>query len=136
MTGAALICDGSSADLMSMKNVIEGIGYLASIAIDGSETIEKAKKEQPDIIFLDISMPQMNGYETCRRLTDDLQTRHIPVILVSRKNRNTDRIWGYMQGGKDLITKPVRDVDIINHQQQYVSAHSTALHYADFRCSP
>lgn len=119
MTGKALVCDDSSTDLMNIKNIVEGVGYRVSTATDGGEAIEKARKERPDIIFLDIIMPQMDGYETCRRLTDDPQTRNIPIIFVTSKNQKADRIWAQMQGGKGLITKPFRDDDIIDHLQQF-----------------
>ena len=122
MTGKALVCDDSSADLMNIKNIVEGVGYRVSVATDGSEAINKAKEEKPDIIFLDIIMPEMDGYETCRRLTDDRETTNIPVIFVSSKNQKADRIWAEMQGGKGLITKPFKDDEIIDCLQQYTPA--------------
>jgi len=119
MIGKALVCDDSSADLLNIKNIVEGVGYLVSVAKDGIEAIDKVKEIKPDIVFLDIIMPGMDGYETCRRLADDPETRNIPVIFVTSKNQKADRIWGQMQGGKGLITKPFKDDDIINHLQQY-----------------
>ena len=75
-------------------------------ASTGEEAIEKARTESPDMIFLDIIMPDMDGYEACRRLTGDAQTKHIPVVFVTSKGQKADRVWAKMQGGRDLVAKP------------------------------
>ena len=107
-----LICDDSQTDLAKLKSVLQGPQYLLITANNGKEAIQKAKAERPDVIFLDIVMPDMDGYAACRTLRDDQETKHIPVIFVSSKNQKADRIWAQMQGARDLISKPFESAAI------------------------
>ena len=81
-------------------------GYEVVTALDGEQAIEKANAEHPDLIVLDIMMPKLDGYETCKRLKADDATRNIPVILLSAKGRNIDQKIGFEVGADDYITKP------------------------------
>ena len=81
-------------------------GYEVVTALDGEQAIEKANSEHPDLIVLDIMMPKLDGYETCKRLKADDATRGIPVILLSAKGRNIDQKIGFEVGADDYITKP------------------------------
>ena len=77
----------------------------ATVQKEEEEAIKKAKAEKPDVIFLDIVMPEMDGFATCRALHEDPETKDIPVIFVSSKNQKADKVWAQMQGAKDLIGK-------------------------------
>jgi len=81
-------------------------GYSVVTALDGEQALEKAQAEKPDLIVLDIMMPKLDGYETCKRLKADAATRAIPVILLSAKGRNVDQKVGFEVGADDYITKP------------------------------
>ena len=81
-------------------------GYEVLTALDGEQAYEKAKAEHPDLIVLDIMMPKLDGYETCKLLKADAGTRDIPVILLSAKGRNVDQKVGFEVGADDYITKP------------------------------
>jgi DNA-binding response OmpR family regulator len=81
-------------------------GYEVITALDGEQAIERAKSESPDLIVLDIMMPKLDGYETCKQLKADDATRNIPVILLSAKGRNVDQKVGFEVGADDYITKP------------------------------
>ena len=81
-------------------------GYEVITALDGENAIEKARAEHPDLIVLDIMMPKLDGYETCKMLKADDTTRGIPVILLSAKGRNIDQKIGFEVGADDYITKP------------------------------
>ncbi len=81
-------------------------GYEVLTALDGEQALEKAKAEKPDLIVLDIMMPKLDGYETCKRLKADDATKQIPVILLSAKGRNVDQKIGFEVGADDYITKP------------------------------
>lgn len=107
-----LICDDSQTDLMNLKNALLNTNCTLITASDGQEAIDKAKSEKPDVIFLDIVMPGIDGYATCRSLQSDPETKHIPVIFVSSKHQRADRVWAQMQGSKDLIAKPYAPSDI------------------------
>lgn len=81
-------------------------GYEVVTALDGEQALGKVKAEDPDLIVLDIMMPKLDGYETCKMLKSDPQTKHIPVILLSAKGRNVDQKMGFQVGADDYITKP------------------------------
>jgi len=81
-------------------------GYQVITALDGEQALEKARAEKPDLIVLDIMMPKLDGYETCKMLKSEDLTREIPVILLSAKGRNVDQKIGFEVGADDYITKP------------------------------
>jgi two-component system alkaline phosphatase synthesis response regulator PhoP len=81
-------------------------GYEVVTALDGEQAVERALAEKPDLIVLDIMMPKLDGYETCRILKREEATRDIPVILLSAKGRNIDQKIGFEVGADDYITKP------------------------------
>ena len=81
-------------------------GYEVVTALDGEQALEKARSEKPDLIVLDIMMPKLDGYETCKRLKADAETKDVPVILLSAKGRNVDQKVGFEVGADDYITKP------------------------------
>jgi two-component system, OmpR family, alkaline phosphatase synthesis response regulator PhoP len=81
-------------------------GYEVITALDGEQALEKARAERPDLIVLDIMMPKLDGYETCKLLKGEDTTRDIPVILLSAKGRNVDQKIGFEVGADDYITKP------------------------------
>jgi two-component system alkaline phosphatase synthesis response regulator PhoP len=81
-------------------------GYEVVTALDGQQAVEKARTERPDLIVLDIMMPKMDGYEACRKLKDDPNTKEIPVILLSAKGRSVDQKMGFEVGADDYVTKP------------------------------
>ena len=86
-----------------------GPGLLSGVimtALDGEQALERVRESRPDLIVLDIMMPKMDGYETCRVLKADETTRDIPVILLSAKGRNVDQQMGFEVGAEDYITKP------------------------------
>jgi twitching motility two-component system response regulator PilH len=108
-----LICDDSPVDLQNLKNALQGKNYILVEATDGQDAIHKAKAEKPDVIFLDVVMPGMDGFATCRALRDDAETKHIPVICVTSKNQKADVLWAGMQGARQLIGKPYEAKQII-----------------------
>jgi two-component system, OmpR family, alkaline phosphatase synthesis response regulator PhoP len=81
-------------------------GYEVVTALDGEQALERARAEHPDLIVLDIMMPKLDGYETCKMLKADDNTKQIPVILLSAKGRNVDQKIGFEVGADDYITKP------------------------------
>jgi two-component system alkaline phosphatase synthesis response regulator PhoP len=81
-------------------------GYEVITALDGEQALEKLNSERPDLIVLDIMMPKLDGYEVCKAIKSDPETRHIPVILLSAKGRNVDQKLGFDVGADDYITKP------------------------------
>lgn len=101
-----MVCDDSTTDLTNIKNIVETAGCVTVTACNGAEAVDKARSERPDLIFLDIIMPEMDGFEACRKLHDDPATKEIPVIFVTSKHQKADRVWAQMQGAADFISKP------------------------------
>jgi twitching motility two-component system response regulator PilH len=114
MNKKALAVDDSVTDLANMKSVLTDSGFLVVTASNGKEALEKAKAEKPGVIFLDIIMPGMDGYEACRLLAEDPATKGIPVVFVTSKGQQADKVWGQMQGAKGYVTKPYRPEDLID----------------------
>jgi twitching motility two-component system response regulator PilH len=108
-----LVCDDSATDLTNIKNIVQDAGCVTITASSGAEALNRAKVEHPDMIFLDIIMPEMDGFEACRKLRDDPATKDIPVIFVTSKHQKADRVWAQMQGAKDFISKPYSSDQII-----------------------
>jgi twitching motility two-component system response regulator PilH len=108
-----LIVDDSPSQLMGMKRIIEKLGHETITAEDGQQGVDVAKKELPDLILMDVVMPNLNGFQATRSIAKDASTSHIPVILVTTKDQETDKVWGIRQGAKAYLTKPVNDAALI-----------------------
>jgi twitching motility two-component system response regulator PilH len=102
-----LIVDDSKSYRFRLRRLVREWGHEAITARNGKEALQLARSEKPEIILMDIVMPGMNGYQAKRTLARDAETRDIPVIFVSIRNEETDRIWGMRQGAADYVTKPV-----------------------------
>lgn len=112
-----LIVDDSPTEVHVMKQALEKHGFRTAAATDGAEALTKAKVMKPDLIFMDVVMPGVNGFQATRKLAADPDTRSIPVIMVTSKNQETDRIWGMRQGAVDYLVKPV-SMDILIEKAQ------------------
>lgn len=112
-----LLVDDSPTDLANIKNIVTEAGCVVITATNGKEAVEKAKLEKPDLIFMDIIMPDMDGYAACRLLGSEGVTKAIPVVFVTSKNQKADRLWAQMQGGKAFVTKPYAADSIIDQMK-------------------
>ena len=108
-----LIVDDSPTEAHVLKGMLEKNGHQIYTAENGTEGIERAKELKPDVILMDVVMPGLNGFQATRQLTRDAETASIPVIIVTTKDQETDRVWGMRQGAKDYITKPVTEADLL-----------------------
>lgn len=117
MARKALVVDDSAADLANIKSVLADAGCLVLTATNGAEAITKAKAEKPSIIFLDVVMPDMDGYEACRLLAQDGDTKGIPVVFVTSKGQKADKVWGELQGAKGHVSKPYTADQIIDQMK-------------------
>jgi len=102
-----LIVDDSPTQLHSLRKIVEHGGYHAIVADCGERALEVATDEQPEVILMDIIMPGMNGYQATRHLGRNADTANIPVIFVSTRADEADRLWGMRQGACGYVTKPV-----------------------------
>ncbi|WP_313241762.1 twitching motility response regulator PilH [Stenotrophomonas sp.] len=107
-----LIVDDSPSQLLGIQRIVEKLGHEILTATDGAAGVEAAKAELPDLVLMDVVMPNLNGFQATRTLARDEATRHIPVILVTTKDQDTDRMWGMRQGAKAYITKPFSEDEL------------------------
>ena len=115
-----LIVDDSPSQLMGIRRIVEKLGHEALTAEDGAAGVEVAKREVPDLILMDVVMPNLNGFQATRSITREPTTSHIPVILVTTKDQDTDRVWGMRQGAKAYITKPFGEQELADVIQEWL----------------
>lgn len=102
-----LIVEDSATDAFVMRRMLEQQGHSVAVAANGEDGILQAQQQHPDVILMDVVMPDMNGFQATRELRSLQLTANIPVIIVSSKQQKTDRIWGMRQGAVDYLCKPV-----------------------------
>jgi len=107
-----LIVDDEQKNLKLMTAIVRTCGYAFETAENGLEALEKTKEFSPDLIFLDIMMPEMDGFEVCRKLKEDPLTRYIPVVMVTALADRKSRIKGLEAGADDFLSKPVDPTEI------------------------
>lgn len=109
-----LVVDDSPTELHVIKGMLEKNGYQVSTAQSGEEGVDLVKKTKPDLVLMDVVMPGLNGFQATRQLANDPDTAQIPVIIVTTKDQETDKVWAMRQGAKDYIVKPVKEKDLLD----------------------
>lgn len=115
-----LIVDDEKDIVESIQFKLEFEGFECLIAYDGEEALLKSKRENPDLILLDIMMPKINGYQVCRQLKSDENYKHIPIIMLTAKVQESDRFWGKESGADDYVTKPFEMEKLIQKIRSYL----------------
>jgi twitching motility two-component system response regulator PilH len=108
-----LVVDDSATNRHFLFEILTRHGYRCILAESGKEGIDKAKAEKPDLILMDVVMPDMDGFQATRIITRDEELKDIPVILCTSKNQQTDKLWGMRQGAKNYVVKPVDEQDLL-----------------------
>jgi len=108
-----LIVDDSPTQLNGLSKILVKQGFDIITAEDGAQGVEKATSEKPDIVLMDVVMPNLNGFQATRQITKNPDTSHIPVIMLTSKDQETDRVWAERQGARDYITKPPNEKDLL-----------------------
>ena len=115
-----LVVDDEENIIHILEFSIEAEGYEVITASNGEEAIKKARKEQPNLIILDIMMPKVDGYEVCRVLKANPLTKKIPVILLTAKGREIDKRLGFEVGASDYIVKPFSPSKLIDKINEHL----------------
>lgn len=107
-----LIVDDSPSQLAGIRRIVEKLGHDTLTAEDGQAGVDVASRELPDLILMDVVMPNLNGFQATRSISRNQSTSHIPVILVTTKDQETDRVWGMRQGARGYLTKPFSEKEL------------------------
>lgn len=108
-----LIIDDSPTDVRVLTTLLERAGHQVAAVNSAEEGIECARNDLPQLIIMDVIMPGMNGFQATRTLTRDPQTQHVPIVMITTKSMETDRVWGMRQGARAFITKPVNEKELL-----------------------
>lgn len=135
-TSKILIVDDEEKNLKLMGIMLKNYGYSHETAKNGIEALEKMKEFSPDLIFLDIMMPEMDGYEVCRRLKGDPSTRNIPIVMVTALADEESKIKGLESGANDFLTKPINSSELavrarnllrVKEYEDFLAGHNKIL---------
>lgn len=117
-----LVIDDSPTEVYALKAMLERNNFQVTTATSGEEGVTLAKSAHPDLILMDVVMPGLNGFQATRQLTKDPITAEIPIIVVSTKGQQTDKIWASRQGARGYIVKPVKEDELVGSIELTLSA--------------
>ena len=119
-----LIVDDTPENLTVLRKILTENGFRVRPAISGEIALKTVQTDIPDLILLDIVMPNMDGYEVCRKLKAEKRTRNIPIIFISALNELEDKMKAFSEGGVDYITKPFQITEVLARVTTHISLHS------------
>lgn len=108
-----MIVDDSPTDVLNLRKMLTRAGHTVTAASTGNDALPLIRAELPDCVLMDLVMPGMNGFQATRTLTRDPLTSKIPVIVCSRKDQMTDRVWALRQGARKYLIKPVVESELL-----------------------
>ena len=116
-----LIIDDSPTDVRVFTTLLERAGHQVGAVGSAEEGIERVRADLPDLVIMDVIMPGMNGFQATRTLSRDPVTAAVPIVMITTKSMETDRVWGMRQGARAFITKPVVEKDLLACIDELVS---------------
>jgi signal transduction histidine kinase len=122
-TATILIVDDMPANLLLLERTLSGRGYIVKPVPCGKLALQTARAEPPDLILLDIAMPEMDGYEVCKRLKADPALKAIPVIFISAMDQTIDKVKAFSVGGVDYVTKPFQLEEVHARVRTHLQLH-------------
>lgn len=117
-----LLIEDSPTEAAVMAQLLERNGHQVTTSGNAEDGIASCKRDKPDLVLMDVVLPGMNGFQATRALSRDADTSHIPVLIVSTKNLETDKMWGLRQGAKDYIVKPVNADELLTKIRAFDAA--------------
>ncbi|MBX2808304.1 MAG: response regulator [Cellvibrionaceae bacterium] len=108
-----LVIDDSPTEVHKLTTILESNRYMVEVASNGMEGLKTAESVSPDLIIMDVVMPGVNGFQATRQLSRNPKTKGIPVIIVSSKDQDTDKVWGMRQGARAYLVKPVSEKQLL-----------------------
>lgn len=116
-----LIADDEKDIVETLKFMIESEGVKCITAYDGEEALALIKENLPDLVILDVMMPKINGYKVCRLLKFDLRFKDIPILMVTARSQEEDKLIGEETGANEYITKPFDIIEVVEKVKKYLS---------------
>ena len=123
--GNILVVEDSATQREMIADFLKCNDFQVTVASNGLEALESIQNTSPDVVLLDVLMPQMNGYEVCRRLKRNPKTHDIPVIMCSAKITEVDRYWGMKTGADAYIGKPFKQKEMIETIERLMAENIT-----------
>ena len=121
MPETILIVDDTPANLGVLVETLGAAGYQLMVAEDGEEALAQTEQTRPDLILLDVMMPGIDGFETCRRLKARANTRDVPVLFMTALSETTDKVKAFAAGAVDYITKPIEHEEAMARVQTHLT---------------
>lgn len=117
-----MVVDDSPTDQLRLKAFLARNGFDVVVVGDGAKALELVRTQQPDCVLMDVVMPGINGFQATRALSKDPATAEIPIVVVSSKAQETDRLWALRQGAREYIVKPVAEGELISKIKSVLSS--------------
>jgi twitching motility two-component system response regulator PilH len=108
-----LIVDDLASEAQLMANVVQSLGHHPIIVNDGETALATVKSSGANLVLMDVVMPGLNGFETCRKIRRDKESAHVPIVMVTTKDQETDKFWATKQGASGYVTKPFSPQDLV-----------------------
>jgi len=108
-----LVVDDSPTLLSGTTKILESAGHEVVPALNGEEGIAKSIADKPNLIIMDVVMPGISGFQATRQISTNPDTKHIPIIMLTTKDQETDKVWAKRQGAKDYVIKPPEKKDLL-----------------------
>lgn len=119
MSQTILVVDDSGTERLHLSQILEREGYRVLLAPNGNEALKLAASNELDLVFLDIVMDSMDGYQTCREISGRSKKPDVPVVMVSGKKNRADKMWAEEQGAKGYVVKPYTDDEILSQLKRF-----------------
>ena len=121
MAKKVMIVEDAKTDAEKLERLVKEFGAQVITASDGQKAIEGAKSQQPDLIFMDVNMLNMDGFEATRQILATPECKDIPVVFVTSKGQKADQVWAKMLGAKGFVPKPYSDEQILAELKRFLS---------------
>lgn len=118
-----LIVDDTIKNLQVLGTILEKKGYQINVAQNGTQALEITQKVQPDLVLLDVMMPDLNGFEVCQQLKADESVAHIPIVFLTARTETEDLVKGFNMGAVDYVTKPFNATELLVRVRTHLSIH-------------
>lgn len=118
--GLILVIDDSPTEAQLVTKILEKASFSVKWANSAAKGVSMAQEFAPDLILMDVVMPGMNGFQATRRIARGGTTKHIPIIMLTTKDQETDRIWGIRQGASDYLIKPAKADELLEKINAFI----------------